>query len=98
MRRVVAHENVDAAFDKGGADAAGKRRVDTANDLNVQSTAVCGLVVEFGDCSLRILLVFVGEANNRVRGGSVEDGGGDGSAALEDGLWVGGVSHAYTDW
>lgn len=45
--------------------------------------------MKFGNGRLRVLLVLVGQANDGVWGRGMEDGGCDGAAALEDGLWAG---------
>lgn len=86
--RLVAHEHIHAPLDERSADAAGQRRVHAADDLHVERAPVRRLAVELGNRRLRVLLVLIGEADDGVGGRRVQDGVGDGAAALEDGLWV----------
>ncbi len=83
---VVAHEDVDAAFYEGGADPAGERRVDAADDLYLERPAICWLPVELGDGALRVLFVLVREAHDGLGRGGVQGCGGDRAATLENRL------------
>ena len=83
---VVAHKHVDTTLYERRADAPGKSRVHSAYDLDLQRSAVSRLAVELCDSRLRVFLVLVGEADDRVWGTRLEGGSGYWTTPFEDGL------------
>lgn len=81
---VVVHEDIDGAFDERGADAATESRVYAAYDLYFKGATIGWLSIELCDSRLCVLFMLVGQTDDGVGRVGVEDGGGDGSAALEN--------------